>query len=74
MTIHKSQGSDYENVLMVLPDKDSALLTRELVYTGITRMKKKFMLLAKRAILEKAQSRKTVRWSGLGKRLGSGNF
>ena len=70
MTIHKSQGSDYKNVLMVLPDKDSALLTRELVYTGITRTKTNFMLLAKRAILEKAQSRKTVRWSGLGKRLG----
>ncbi len=70
MTMHKSQGSDSKNVLMVLPDKDSALLTRELVYTGITRTKTNFMLLAKRAILEKAQSRKTVRWSGLGKRLG----
>ena len=40
MTIHKSQGSEHDHVLMVLPDRDAPLLTRELLYTGVTRAKK----------------------------------
>jgi exodeoxyribonuclease V alpha subunit len=40
MTVHKSQGSEYEHVLMVLPDRDAPVLTRELLYTGVTRAKK----------------------------------
>jgi exodeoxyribonuclease V alpha subunit len=40
MTVHKSQGSEYQHVLMVLPDRDSPVLTRELLYTGVTRAKK----------------------------------
>lgn len=39
MTIHKSQGSEYENVIMVLPNHDNQVLCKELVYTGITRAK-----------------------------------
>jgi exodeoxyribonuclease V alpha subunit len=37
MTVHQSQGSEFEKVLLILPDVDTALLTRELVYTGVTR-------------------------------------
>lgn len=66
MTIHKSQGSDYANVLMVLPEKDNPVLTRELVYTGITRTKERCVIVSKREILETALARKTERWSGLG--------
>jgi len=66
MTIHKSQGSDYANVLMMLPDRLSPVMTRELVYTGITRTKKNFTLLAKQDILEQVQQKKCIRWSGLG--------
>jgi exodeoxyribonuclease V alpha subunit len=40
MTVHKSQGSEYEHVLMVLPDRDAPVLTRELLYTCVTRAKK----------------------------------
>ena len=40
MTVHQSQGSEFEQVLLILPDIDTALLTRELVYTGITRARK----------------------------------
>ena len=40
MTVHKSQGSEYDHVLMVLPDRDAPVLTRELLYTGVTRAKK----------------------------------
>ena len=41
MTVHKSQGSEFEHVLLVLPDEDVPVLTRELVYTGITRAAKR---------------------------------
>ena len=40
MTVHKSQGSEYEHILMVLPDRVAPVLTRELLYTGVTRAKK----------------------------------
>ena len=67
MTIHKSQGSDYPVVLMVLPNHDNPIMTRELVYTGITRTKKSFFLIAEPddMILKTAILRKTQRWSGL---------
>jgi exodeoxyribonuclease V alpha subunit len=39
MTVHKSQGSEYDHVLMVLPDREAPVLTRELLYTGVTRAK-----------------------------------
>lgn len=64
MTIHKSQGSDYDNVLMVLPNQDNPVLTRELIYTGITRTKKTCVIFGKQDILELAIRRKTMRWSG----------
>jgi len=41
MSVHKSQGSEFDEVLLVLPDKDYPVLTRELMYTGVTRAKKK---------------------------------
>jgi len=45
MTVHKSQGSEFNHVAMVLPETRSLVLTRELVYTGITRAKQNFTLL-----------------------------
>lgn len=45
MTVHKSQGSEFNHVAMVLPEARSRVLTRELVYTGITRAKENFTLL-----------------------------
>jgi len=66
MTVHKSQGSEFEHVLLVLPDEDVPVLTRELVYTGITRASKAFTLVSKHANqLVSATSRLTRRVSGL---------
>lgn len=65
MTIHKSQGSGYKKVLMVLPEKDNPVLTRELVYTGITRTELKFRLWAPKEVLQTALLRPTRRISGL---------
>uniref|UniRef100_UPI001301D57F ATP-binding domain-containing protein n=1 Tax=Pelomonas sp. KK5 TaxID=1855730 RepID=UPI001301D57F len=44
MTVHKSQGSEFEHTLLALPDQGGSVLTRELVYTGITRARQRFTL------------------------------
>ena len=70
MTIHKSQGSEFAHTVLVLPDSSSPLLTRELVYTGITRAKARLDLYGDRALLAQAVRKKTERYSGLAERLG----
>jgi exodeoxyribonuclease V alpha subunit len=65
MTVHKSQGSEFENVLLILPDRDSPVLTRELLYTAITRARKTIKVLGTETIMESAVSRKIERKSGL---------
>ncbi len=69
MTIHKSQGSQFGHVYLVLPDEPSPLLTRELVYTGISRAKSSLTLCCSREVLESALVRRVARASGLGDRL-----
>jgi exodeoxyribonuclease V alpha subunit len=66
MTVHKSQGSEFAHAVLVLPDKSSVLLNRELIYTGITRAANCFTLLCPEASVFKAavQSR-TERSGGL---------
>jgi exodeoxyribonuclease V alpha subunit len=70
MTVHKSQGSEFERVLMLLPEKDSELLTRELVYTGLTRARSAVELWADPSIFARAITRTTQRDSGLADALG----
>lgn len=65
MTVHKSQGSEFDRVLLVLPEVDTPLLTRELVYTGLTRCRKHFILHDKSRLLAGAIERRTRRHSGL---------
>jgi exodeoxyribonuclease V alpha subunit len=69
MTVHKSQGSEFDHVLVVLPEKDSPILTRELLYTAITRARKKVTLVGDPEIFARAVARRIERGSGLGKRL-----
>ncbi|EPR4993927.1 exodeoxyribonuclease V subunit alpha [Vibrio navarrensis] len=69
MTIHKSQGSEFDFTLMVLPAEFSPILTRELIYTGITRAKKKLALYADGQVLKRAIRVRTQRASGLVERL-----
>lgn len=57
MTIHKAQGSEYQQVIVVLPDADSPLLTRELLYTAITRCRQRLILIADEPALQQAVSR-----------------
>jgi exodeoxyribonuclease V alpha subunit len=66
MTVHKSQGSEFDDVLLVLPDDENhRLLTREIVYTGITRAKRRVLLYGSRPALNTALQRKIQRQSGL---------
>ncbi len=69
MTVHKSQGSEFEEVSFVLPALSQAqgnkVLSRELVYTGITRAKKQFNLFAQKQVLNIAIGERTARNSGL---------
>lgn len=73
MTVHKSQGSEFDKVVMILPSDDSPLLTRELVYTGITRAKQRFVLHASVQALKTGSLRRTERASGLSWRLWCSN-
>ncbi len=65
MTIHKCQGSEFDEVLVVLPEEDNRILSRQLVYTAITRAKRAVRLVAEEDILRLALSRNIERTSGL---------
>ena len=69
MTIHKSQGSEVSEVLIVLPDASSPLLVRELLYTAVTRAKTRVTLVATESAMRAAIDRRVTRASGLGARL-----
>lgn len=68
-TVHKAQGSEFDEVLLVLPFEDNRVLTRELVYTGITRARRKLTLCGDVTLLSAAVARRVVRYSGLPGRL-----
>jgi len=65
MTIHKSQGSEFDHVCLVFPDKDYPVLTRELVYTGITRARESVLIWGSKNVLKAAVSRRIKQASGL---------
>ena len=65
MTIHKSQGSEFDEVLIVLPSTLNPILTKELLYTAITRAKQTVQILADHAIFSKTVQQKIERVTGL---------
>ncbi len=69
LTVHKAQGSEFDEVLVVLPARDARVLTRELLYTAVTRARKKVELWASAETLAATIARSTRRWSGLADRL-----
>lgn len=72
MTVHKSQGSEFRHTVLVLPQDRGGIVTRELVYTGITRASEEFTLITPAgAGLAQAIARRTHRASGLRELLGS---
>lgn len=69
MTVHKSQGSEFDEVLLVLPDVGARVATRELVYTGVTRARKKVLLHAAEDAVAAAVKAQAERESGLRDRI-----
>lgn len=65
MTMHKAQGSEFDRIVLVLPPRDSAVITRELLYTVITHARKSVELWATEAALRTALARRIRRASGL---------
>jgi len=65
LTVHKSQGSEFDRVLFILPNRDSPVLTRELIYTAITRGRERVEVWGEESVFRKAVSRRTARLSGL---------
>ncbi|MCX7082803.1 MAG: exodeoxyribonuclease V subunit alpha [Methylococcales bacterium] len=65
MTIHKSQGSEFEEILIILPETISPVLTKELLYTAITRAKKTIKLVANEAVFSSTVHQRVQRVTGL---------
>ncbi|WP_280307688.1 exodeoxyribonuclease V subunit alpha, partial [Nocardia abscessus] len=70
MTIHRSQGSQYDTVSVVLPEPESTLLTRELLYTAITRARRHVRIVGTDESIRAGIARRVLRASGLSRREG----
>ena len=68
-TVHKAQGSEFERIALILPDADARVLSRELLYTALTRARRGVWLWSDLAMLERALERRTWRDSGLRSRI-----
>lgn len=69
LTVHKSQGSELDAVALILPHDDLPLVTRELIYTGVTRARTAVAIVGARPLLIAAGKRRALRYSGLPDRL-----
>lgn len=66
LTVHQSQGSEYDDILLVLPDDiEQRLLTREMLYTAVTRARKRVIIYGRKAIFMRAVSRRIHRQTGM---------
>lgn len=66
LTVHKSQGSEFNHVNFLLPQKDTPILTKELIYTAITRARESFSLYGSLDLFDEGIQRETLRFTGLG--------
>ena len=69
ITVHKAQGSEFEKVLLVLPEAGHRVLSRELLYTGLTRARREIEICGSSASLAAAIARQNQRWGRLAQRL-----
>lgn len=71
LTIHKSQGSEFDSIMLILPDQPSQLITRELLYTAITRARQRVEIVGSAKTFEQGVKKRVERTSGLQDRLWS---
>jgi exodeoxyribonuclease V alpha subunit len=69
MTVHKSQGSEFDHVALILPEVDLPILTRELLYTACTRARRSVAIIGSRAVFDRGVARRTERSSGVARAL-----
>ena len=69
MTVHKSQGSEFDEVMVILPERRSPIVTRELLYTAVTRARTKLVILASPEVLVEAIRTPVERASGMREKL-----
>ena len=69
ITAHKSQGSGYDRVLLLMPPDRSQVMTRELIYTAVTRARKQVTIRGSRELIEEAVTRRFIKNSGLAEKL-----
>jgi exodeoxyribonuclease V alpha subunit len=72
LTVHKSQGSEFDRVLLILPDHLSDVLTSELIYTAVTRARSNIEIWGTEVVFRQAVERRTLRTSGLRDKLAAG--
>jgi exodeoxyribonuclease V alpha subunit len=65
LSVHKAQGSEFDEVLVVLPEEDAPLLTRELLYTAVSRARKRVRIVGPVEVVTAALERRVRRYSGL---------
>jgi exodeoxyribonuclease V alpha subunit len=69
MTVHKAQGSEFDDVLVVVPESDSRVMSRELLYTAVTRARRGVTIVGSGGAIRSALGRSTGRTSGLAARM-----
>jgi exodeoxyribonuclease V alpha subunit len=69
MTVHKAQGSEFDAVAMIVPEKDIPILTREILYTAVSRARKSVIVIGAAAIMCAGISRPVERYSGVREKL-----
>src|SRR5690554_378157 len=72
LTVHKAQGSEYDSVGIILPGESLPLLSREVLYTGMTRSRRSVLLVGRREQVEAAAANAARRFSGIAEKLGAG--
>ncbi|MGB5348587.1 MAG: ATP-binding domain-containing protein, partial [Polyangiales bacterium] len=65
LTVHKAQGSEFDEVLLILPDEDAPILSRELLYTAVSRARRALRLVGPKEVVLSALGRSARRYSGL---------
>jgi exodeoxyribonuclease V alpha subunit len=65
MTVHKSQGSEFDEIVLVLPERPSPILTRELLYTAVTRARRQLTIIGDLKVLRRGINERIRRSSGL---------
>lgn len=74
LTVHKSQGSEFDRVLLIMPDHLSEVLCRELLYTAVTRARRSIEIWGSKEVFCRTIERRTLRTSGLGELLAAGGL